>query len=117
MANAVVNGAAKANIGPSMKQHLYNWGPGITLFISIVLFISTFFQFSFMAGGSDQWVNLQSQVQTILILVIIGTILFMIGALAYFIQEPTKAVYFSIIVSCIALGLSYGSLAVGVISR
>ena len=117
MANAVANGAAKAVTAQTMKQHAYNWGPGIAILVSIILFISTFFQFTTMAGSSDQWVNLQSQVQTILVLVIIGTILFMIGALSYFIQEPTKAVYFSIVVSCIALGLSYGSLAVGVISR
>jgi len=116
MANAVANGAAKtANV--SLKQHAYNWGPAIALFVSICLFITTFFQFNAMAGGSDQWVNIQSQVQSILVLVVIGTILFMIGALAYFIQEPTKAVYFSIFISCLALGLSYGSLAVGVISR
>ena len=117
MANAAANSAAKAANSLSLKQHAYNWGPGIALFISIVLFISTFFQFTSMAGGSDQWTYLQSQVQIILVLVIIGTILFMIGALAYFIQEPMKAVYFSIVVSCIALGLSYGALSVAVISR
>lgn len=116
MSNASANGATKA-ASLSLKQHAYNWGPGIAMLVSIALFITTFFQFNSMAGGSDQWVNIQSQVQSILVLVIIGTILFMIGAFAYFIQEPTKAVYFSIVISCIALGLSYGSLAVGVISR
>ncbi len=70
-----------------------------------------------MAGGSDHWVNIQSQVQGVLVWVIIATVLFMIGALGYFIQDPMKAVYFSIVTSCIALGIAYGALSVSVISR
>ncbi len=117
MANAAANGAAKAASGVSYKQHAYNWGPGIALIISIGLFIGTFFQFNSLTGGTDHWVNIQSQVMGILAQVIIGTILFMMGALGYFFQEPTKAVYFGIVVSCIALGIAYGALAVAVITR
>lgn len=113
----MANAAAKNAATTQPMQHVYNWGPGIAILFAIGSFLYTFYQFGTMAGGSDHWVNIQSQVQSVLVWVIIATALFMIGSLGYFLQDPVRAVYFSIVVSCIALGVAYGALSVAVISR
>lgn len=101
----------------TMKEKANQFMPGVSLFMSVIMFVTSFILFSTYSGDSDQWVNIQSQVQKVLVLTLIGTLLFMFAALMYFTQDPTHAIYFVIVVSCLSLGLSYAALAIGAISK
>ena len=108
------NAAASA---ASMKDKASQFMPGVSLFLSVTMFVTSFILFSTYSGDSDRWVHIQSQVQKVLILTLIGTALFTFAALMYFTQDPTHSIYFVIIMSCLSLGLSYAALAIGAISK
>jgi hypothetical protein len=85
--------------------------------IALGLFIGAFVSMSNFVGSKDDWNLIRPQITKILILVLVGTVSLMIAAFLYFMQDSAKAIYFILVVSCLSLGLSYGALAVSVISR
>jgi hypothetical protein len=98
----------------SNKYHIATGFAGI-LFIS--MFITAFVQMSNFIGSKDDWNTLKPQITKIMIFTMIGTIAFMIASLMFFIQDPTKSVYFAIIISCLSMGLAFASMSVASISR
>lgn len=88
---------------------------GYAIFIS--LFITAFVRMSQFLGSKDQWNEIQPKILEVCLYTIFGTIAFAIATLIYMVQKPTYAVYFSIIVSCLAVGFSFAALAVASISR
>ena len=86
--------------------------------IAIVMFIISFVNTAKFVGRKDDWNQIQPQVTEILIYTIIGTICFTIASLIFYTQQKDSNIMFFVIpVSCMALGLSYSSLAVSSISR
>jgi hypothetical protein len=92
-------------------------GPYISGAIFIGTFIGAFIQMSKFLGSKDDWNVLKPQIIQITVLVIIGMLAFGIASVMYFTQDASKAIYFSIVVSTIALGLAFMSLSVAAISR
>lgn len=89
----------------------------ISISIFLALFIAAFVQIQSFIGSKDDWNTLKPQLIKINLLVSFGIFAFTIASLIYFTQDPQKAVYFTIIVSCISLGLSFMALSVAAISR
>ena len=81
--------------------------------IVMFVFVIFFFGASFVVGAScigdkDNWPAIHAKLPYLLGLGILGTILFTAASLAYF--NSAGAVYaqpFSIVVSCLALGMAY----------
>lgn len=88
---------------------------GALLFVS--MFITAFVQMSNIVGSQDSWNQIQPQITKIVILVLFGITGFIAASLAFYVQDPSKAVYFSIIMSGISLGLGFIALSVAAISR
>jgi hypothetical protein len=111
----------QTNIGMTTKlQGLTSSSNLITIFSSAIfisLFITAFVRMTNFLGSKDDWNDLKPKITEISLYVIFGTLAFVVASLMFFIQNPNMAIYFSIIVSCIALGLAFASLAVGSISR
>jgi hypothetical protein len=84
---------------------------------AIAFFITSFVYFGKMMGSSDRWNEIQPQVIKIMIFTGIGTIAIMVAALLYFTQDPNKTIYFVLILSCLAIGMSYAAVALAAISR
>lgn len=94
--------------------------PGVIIFFSIAsmsLFITAFVRMSQYLGSKDDWNDLKPKVLEVSLYTIFGTIAFGIASIMFMIQTPSKAVYFAIIISVIALGLAFASLTVASISR
>jgi hypothetical protein len=93
----------------------------ITFWVASILFvaffITAFVKISAFAGDKEDWNALKPKITEILVYVLIGIFAFAVAALMYFVQDPRKAIYFSIIVSCVALGLAFSALAVACITR
>jgi hypothetical protein len=115
MSNASAASQAAAQAAEASKK--LPWDVKFFGVVAAVLCGGSFYLFSRALGSSDSWVHVQSQFQTVLVVSLIGTITLMAAALSYFIQDPTKTMYFVVIVSVISLGLSYGALATAAISR
>lgn len=93
----------------------------ITFWISVILFICffivAFVRISKFAGNREDWNDLKPQLTEVLIYVLTATFAFAIAAMLYFIQDPQKAIYFSIIVSSLSLGLAFSGLVIACITR
>jgi hypothetical protein len=92
-------------------------GPYIAGTIFIGTFVGAFIQMSKFLGSKDDWNILKPQIIQITVLVIIGMLAFGVASVMYFTQDASKAIYFSIVVSTISLGLAFMSLSVAAISR
>ncbi len=88
---------------------------GVLFFVS--MFIASFVQMSNVVGSNDTWNQIQPQVTKIVIMTLIGITGFIVASLAFYIQDPSKAVYFTIVISSLAIGLSFIALSVAAISR
>jgi predicted membrane channel-forming protein YqfA (hemolysin III family) len=114
--------AAPTMEAPSMATKVFEnmkGSAGIIFFglSAAIFYIVSFVQTSKFVGSKDDWSLIQNQITKIWIYTLIGAVCLSIASLLYFIQDPNKTMYFLIVVSCLALGLSYSALAVAVISR
>jgi hypothetical protein len=131
-ANAKPAAAAVANApsgGDTIKWFVSTMGDGlkalftgqlalvITIGITMGAFGWSFYNFANFVGSKDDWNTLKPQVLWVMGQTAIGIIFLSIASLIYFTQNSEKAVYFILVVSCIALGLSYAALAIASISR
>jgi hypothetical protein len=89
----------------------------LTIGITMAAFGWSFYNFASFVGSKDDWNTLKPQVLWVMGQTAIGIIFLSIASLIYFTQNSEKAVYFILVVSCIALGLSYAALAIASISR
>jgi len=117
---AVMGGGLLINLF-LLRDQLSAGGAGIIIPGSIVLgfllFGTSFFLASKFMGSPDEWNNIQTQVPTIWGLTAGGSVAIFIAALLYYVQDPSKAIYFILALTCASFGLSYGAFAVAAISR
>lgn len=115
----VVTNSGVSTLNTSKMTSVFSGKIGIAIasIISIGMFIGSFVSISQFVGTKDDWNTIKPQLTKILILTLIGTFGFMIAALLFFIQDSAKAMYFMIIITCLALGLSFSALAIAAISR
>jgi hypothetical protein len=106
-----------ANSSQSVSKYIYMGVPVVAGTVSIGLYIWSLVSTTSFLGSKDDWNSIKPQVTKVLILTLIGTFLFGIAALIYFIGNPVSAVYFAVIISSLSLGIAYSSLAVAAISR
>ena len=85
--------------------------------IAIGLYIGSFVTASYFVGSSDNWNLIKPQITKIWILTLVGTFALFIASLLYYIQDPAKAIYFILAITCLSFGLSYSALAIAAISR
>lgn len=110
--------AAVATISSKVKDVATGkWVIILTCIVSVALFIASFVSMSQFAGSKDDWNLIQPQITKVLVLSLIGTFALIIASLLYYIQDPSRAMYFILVLCCVSLGLSYSALAVAAISR
>jgi hypothetical protein len=85
--------------------------------IAIGLYVWSFISISNFVGSKDDWNSLKPQITKIWSLTLAGSFALFIASLLYFIQDPQRAIYFILALSCLTLGLSYSALAISAISR
>jgi len=85
--------------------------------VSIGLFIGSFVQMSKFVGSKDDWNVIQPQITLILGLTLGGTFALIVASGLYYMQNPSKTIYFILVLCCLSLGLSYAALAIAAISR
>ena len=83
----------------------------------ISLFIAAFVQMSNFIGSKDDWNDLKPKVLQIGLLTVFGTIAFGVASIMYMVQNETFAIYFSMIVATLSLGIAFAGLAIASISR
>jgi hypothetical protein len=106
-----------ASIMSKMASNKYNIGIIFAGLLFVSLFIAAFVQMSNFIGSKDDWNTLKPQITKIIVLVLIGIFAFIIASLMYFIQDPQKAIYFTIVTSGLSIGLAFMALAIAAISR
>jgi hypothetical protein len=112
------NSGTGGSSGSKVSSFAKGYG-GIAVFsvLAIGMFVGAFVSMSNFVGSKDDWNLIQPQITRILIFTLIGTFGLIVAALLYYVQDPAKSTYFVLIVCCLALGLSFSSLAVAAISR
>jgi hypothetical protein len=92
---------------------------GIVIFtiLSIGLYIGSFVTMSNFIGSKDDWNIIKPQLTKIWGLTLGGTVALMIASFLYFVQDPTRMIYFILLITCLTLGLSFSALAIAAISR
>jgi hypothetical protein len=115
---ASANSGSGGSTGSKVSSFAKGYG-GIAVFtvLAIGMFIGAFVSMSNFVGSKDDWNLIQPQITRILIFTLIGTFGLIVAALLYYVQDPTKSTYFILVVCCVALGLSFSSLAIAAISR
>jgi hypothetical protein len=83
----------------------------------VALFIASFVTSMGFLGTKEDWNNIQKKVTTIISLSVAASIALGFAAVLYFISNQEKAVYYTIIMSTLAFGMSYASVAVASISK
>lgn len=120
MTNVTNSSSNSLSTGSSLfKSSLnkYNISIGFAGLIFIGTFIASFIQMSTFVGSKDDWNVLKTHITQVIVLVMIGTIAFIVASLMFFIQDPQKSIYFTIIVSGLSMGLAFMALAISAISR
>ena len=85
--------------------------------ISIGLYITSFVTVSNFIGSKDDWNIIKPQLTKIWGLTLGGTVALMIASFLYFVQDPSRMIYFILILTCLTLGLSFSAMAIAAISR
>lgn len=118
MSNTTVTKTVSSNEPSGLTKTLKDWaGVGFFTFVAVNMYAFTFWNFVDFQGGADRWINLKPQLAKIAIYTLIATIALSVAALMYFLQDPQKAIYFVIVMTCAAVSMSYGALAIAAISR
>ena len=86
---------------------------GIT---AIVLFISACTQTSAFIGDTATWRAIKPQISRIWWQTSIGAILLFIGMFIYALQYSRASALFSLVISCLSLGLSFAAISMSAIS-
>jgi len=84
---------------------------GIGLYIAILVITSNY------ASSSEDWVTIKDNLKSMWLMCLFGMIFFIIAAFFLYSQYPENAVYISLLVSCVALGISFNALAISAIRK
>lgn len=120
----------------TLKNHSTALGIGVCILV-IILYIVIVVMMSGYASSSDKYAEIKDNIEKMWSMSIIGIILFIFAAsLLYYYSENTQAqvaqgaqvaaqgivaylnpTYINLIIACVALGLSFNSLAIAAIKR
>ena len=89
----------------------------ISTIVFAVLSIVGFTRISSVIGSREDINTLKPKLAEILTYIFVATFAFCIAVFMYFAQDNTKAIYFSIIVSCFSFGMAYAALVISSITR
>lgn len=84
---------------------------------AIGLYIGSFVESSKYIGSQDDWNTIRPRIIKIIGLSIGGSLALGLAALMYYIANQEKAIYFQIMITTLALGMSYAAMAIGAITR
>jgi len=101
----------------SIQTRIMAVAPYLPSFIAIVFFITSIVMASQFVGSRDNWNDIQPQIVKVWIFSLIGTLFLCIATYMYFIQNPAHTLMFTLILSCVSLGLAYSAVAIAVITR
>ncbi len=85
--------------------------------LSVSLYIASFVTVSNFIGSKDDWNIIKPQLTKIWGLTLGGTVALMIATFLYFVQDPSRMIYFILVLTCLTLGLSFSAMAIAAISR
>jgi hypothetical protein len=116
------NNAATATTGPtgpSMWDEFKKKWLGVTTFtvLAAVMYGLSFWSMLDFQGNADRYNQLKPYLTKIGLYTLFATIALSVAALLYFIQDPQKAMYAILVMSCMAVSMSFGAIAVAAISR
>lgn len=94
-----------------------DWIYIVSFIISISLFSTAVGMTSNFLGNNDDWNTLKPRITQISIIVTVGILLFWIGSILYISTSDTLSIYFSITLSCLALGMGFWGVVVSSITR
>jgi len=114
---ATVPAMATTSVFKSMANRSSNIIIIIFTILSFGLYIGSFVTMSNFIGSKDDWNIIKPQLTKIWGLTLGGTVALMIASFLYFIQDPSKMIYFILLLTCLTLGLSFSAMAIAAISR
>ena len=105
----VVSGFSSGNVG---------WSIAIICFgiASICLFIKSIVDTSDLIGDTENWRAIKPQIKRIWWSSAVGSVILFLGMLFYVLQYEKASVMFILLISCIALALSFASISISAIS-
>lgn len=96
----------------------------ILLYITIILSGASFIIFMYLfvsafkiQGDENTLKDMQSKTMNIWIIVAVASFCLLLSCLIFFYTNPDKAVYFTLVVACLALGISYASFALAAVAK
>jgi len=89
----------------------------IAAVVAIACYISSFVMISQFVGSKDDWAVIKPQIQKVWLLTLAGSFALFVASILYYVQDPKKAIYFILVLTCLSFGLSYSALAVSAISK
>ena len=118
--NAATNGKSVINsITNAVKSGM--GGMGAMFWIASVIFIglviASFVKMSQFAGDVDNWNELKPKISQVITMSVFAIIAGGFAMITYVIQDPSKAIYFSLGMALVALVLAYTAVGVACITR
>lgn len=91
----------------------------IPLIVGIICYSISFYMISNIKGSTSDWVEItESSTIPIALLTVIGTFSLFISIILHYAHDPTNIIiYFIVVQACLALGLSYSSLAISIMAK
>jgi uncharacterized membrane protein YeaQ/YmgE (transglycosylase-associated protein family) len=114
--------SSTTSVGPGIadkiKEGMTGNGFIMVLFLaSIGCYVGSFLYTSSLLGNQDEWINIKGQVWSIFGWSIGGLLITILGTCLYFYTNPDRSVLAYMLISCVALCLSFAALAVACITR
>ena len=118
--NAATNGKSViSSITNAVKSSM--GGMGAMFWIASVIFIglviASFVKMSQFAGDVDNWNELKPKISQVITMSVFAIIAGGFAMITYVIQDPSKAIYFSLGMALVALVLAYTAVGVACITR
>jgi len=85
--------------------------------LGIIIYIAMLIVTSNYTSSPDEWAKIKKDISTMWILSLFAMLFFIIAAFLLYKEYPKNAVYISLLVSCVALGLSFNALAISAIRK
>jgi len=124
-ANAKPSNSANAKSAPSAPTSESGFSAGNAIgsmliiglgIASIVLFIRSTMATSDLIGDTENWRAIKPQIKRIWWQTAVGAAILFIGMFAYVLQYEKASVVFILLISCIALALSFAAISMSAIS-
>ena len=85
--------------------------------LGIIMYIAMLIVTSNYASSPEDWSKIKDSIRAMWILSLFAMLFFIIAAFLLYKEYPENAVYISLLVSCVALGLSFNALAISAIRK